>query len=243
MKKGNNSFSKGFSKYFAKNKTFFAKKIATNPTLRPSLVAAFSLFLGIFVGTYVIPINATYANSNIDISDASTSNDYTQIDEKTNVEKTEIASLVNRGNGSARSVGTSTSSSAVTPTAGANLVIPSLGIATSVSASNLSNHELSVPSSSVSYYGTLLMGHSSGVFTNLPRAGVGQEITYNGRTYVIDSVRANLPVSSDRQKVGNYSMYVLTNLGANRIVLMTCAGSYQAGFGYTHRTLVFATLQ
>ena len=243
MKKGTNSFSIGFSRHFAKNRAFFARKIATNPAFRPSLVAAFSLFLGIFIGTYVIPINATYANSNIDISDAATSNDYAQIDEKTNVEKAEIASLADKSTGSARSAGASTSAKTAASTAGANLVIPSLGIATSVSASNLSNHELSVPSSSVSYYGTLLMGHSSGVFANLPRAGVGQEITYNGRTYVIDSVRANLPVNNDRKGVGPFSMYVLTNLGPNRIVLMTCAGAYQAGFGYTHRTLVFATLK
>ena len=238
MKTGNKAFSAGFSAQFKKNQSFFARKIALNPALRPSLLAVFSLIIGIFLGTYLIPVSTTFANTKIDISDATTSNTHTRKEEKTVVEKSEVKSIANRS-------GSSTTRGYAAPktTSAANLVIPSLGIATSVSASNLSGSKLSVPSSTVSYYGTLLMGHSSGVFASLPRAGVGQEITYNGRTYVVDSVRINLPVSSDRQKVGNYSMYVLTNLGSNRIVLMTCAGSYQAGFGYTGRTLVFATLK
>ena len=238
MKTGNNGFSASFSAQFKKKQLFFATKIALNPAIRPSLLAVFSLIIGIFIGTYLIPVNTSFANTKIDISDATTSTTHSQKEEKTPVKKSEIKSIADRG-GSTRGY----AASKATQSSGANLVIPSLGIATSVSASNLSDNELSVPGSSVSYYGTLLMGHSSGVFASLPRAVVGQEIVYNGRTYSVDNVRINLPVSSDRQKVGNYSMYVLTNLGNNRIVLMTCAGSYQAGFGYTGRTLVFATLK
>ena len=242
MKLGEKSFSRAFSINYAKNKAKLSARVADNPVLHPSLLAAFSLFLGIFAGTYVIPNNATFANTKIDAPASETSNKHSEyLTEKSGVEKTEEKTITNRGQGVSYSRA-STGGTSTNYNAGAGLSIPSLGIATSVSASNLSGQELSVPSSTVSYYGSLLMGHSSGVFASLPGARTGQEIIYNGRSYTIDNVRINLPVSSDRKKVGNYSMAVLTGLGANRIVLMTCAGSYQPGFGYTGRTLVFATL-
>ena len=241
-------FKTAYSKNFKRIQSFFAHKIAMNPAFRPCLVGVFSLIVGIFIGNYVIPVNSAQADSQIEVSADATSDNREQLPEKTTAEKAEIADIASTSTVSSYSstnsgYTASASNTSASYTSGADLVIPSLGITTSVSASNLSGNELSVPSSTASYYGTLIMGHSSGVFANLPRASVGQGITYNGRTYVIDSVRTNLTVSSDRQKVGNFSMYVLTNLGSNRIVLMTCAGSYQAGFGYTHRTLVFATLK
>ncbi len=239
MKTGKNAFKLGFRTSYQKN----FHRSANNVALRPALLGAFSLMLGIFAGTYAIPVNSTFANSHIDVPADATSRDYTAIEQKTPVEKTETDTLATATAKPADTASTSVATKAATTyTSAANLQIPALGIYTSVTPSTLTNNELSVPSSSVSVYGSLLMGHSSGVFGSLSRAAVGQEIVYNGATYVVDSVRINLPVDqSSRQYVGNFSMYVLTNLGSNRIVLMTCAGNYQSGFGYTGRTLVFAT--
>ena len=83
MKTGNKAFSAGFSAQFKKNQSFFARKIALNPALRPSLLAVFSLIIGIFLGTYLIPVSTTFANTKIDISDATTSNTHTRKEEKT----------------------------------------------------------------------------------------------------------------------------------------------------------------
>ncbi len=212
----------------------------SNKALRPALIGAFSVLLGVFIGTYVIPINNTSANSHIDVPADAISTQHSQLETKSPAEKHEQKTI---SAAQAKSSGYAAASNTQPSYSGAGLSIPSLGIATSVSASTLSGNELSVPSSSVSSYGTLLMGHSSGVFRNLPAASVGQEIIYNGQTYIINKVKLNLPVAQDRKSVGNYSMYVLTNYGPGNIVLMTCAGSYQPGFGYTARTLVFASLK
>ena len=240
MKTGKKTFSAGFSNGFGRG----FRRSAENPALRPALLAAFSLFIGIFTGTYAIPVSSTYANAIIEVpADATSVAERTHLEEKTQPEKAEIASLAapsSQSSSAATSV-SSVSTSGATPVSGPYLSIPSLGINSPVYASSVSGRELSVPGSAVGVYGTLLMGHSSGVFANLPRASVGQQLTYNGATYTISSVQRNLPVREDRQAVGNYTMYVLTNLGPDRIVMMTCAGTYRAGFGYTERTLVFAT--
>ena len=58
--------------------------------MHPSLLAAFSLFLGIFAGTYVIPNNATFANTKIDAPASETTSEHSEyLTEKSSVEKTE----------------------------------------------------------------------------------------------------------------------------------------------------------
>ena len=221
------------------------------PILKPALIASFSFVFGFVLSKHLLPINLSSAASNIDVQ-ATTSSTLIAQTEKSIPEKTATV-LTAETEPSASYVGAYYNSRAttLTNTAGANaaganasssLFIPSLGINSAITPSSLSGKELSVPSSNVGVYGTLYMGHSSGIFARLNQARVGQQLYLNGNAYTISSVEINQPVWSNRKGVGAHGMNQLIALGASQIVLMTCSGSYVEGFGWSGRTLVFASL-
>ena len=229
---------------------YFQTIAKSNPMLVPSLIVALSIFAGIIIGHTFLPIATSVASENYQLQiEESSSNHYSlkktlEVPEKSQAQSNEIATayytrqITNYVTSQINSTATSTTTNA----ASSGLSIPALGISSPLISSSLSNNELSVPDYGVSVYGSLYMGHSSGVFAKLPSASVGQNLQIGSSTYIISSVQNYQPVWANRKGVGNYSMRQLINLGENQVVLMTCSGSYQAGFGWTHRTLVFATL-
>lgn len=224
----------------------FQKITISNPALVPSLIAALSIFAGTIIGNIFLPITTSVAFENYQLQIEESNPDHYSLKktletpEKSPAESNEIAPIyyTHQTSPQANSIITSTATSATNK----GLSIPALGINSPLTSSSLSNNELSVPDYGVSVYGSLYMGHSSGVFAKLFSASVGQALQINSSTYTISSVQNYQPVWANRKGVGNYSMRQLINLGENQVVLMTCSGSYQAGFGWTHRTLVFATL-
>ncbi len=205
--------------------------------IRPAAIIALSFIFGFNVGKTFLPINRAEA-APLNIPEPAISIEATTKEEKSAPEKAEISTVTSGVAGSARAV--SYASPAATSVAPADLSIPSIGISTSVVASNLSNSNLSVPAYGASKYNSLIMGHLFGVFSNLRNASAGQKIYLYGESYTIYAVERDLPVSGDRKSVGSYSMSNLIYRGSD-LVLMTCAGSYNNALGtYSHRTLVFA---
>ena len=235
-KKITSDFLLGFSQYYQKNRSLFYGK--DNRVLKYSIVASITFILGLIIGVYLSPISSSFAGTNISVEQ--TSHTHADYSKKSLADKpTSTSSLsVARNNPTQNS---KTSATENTSNYTVTISIPSIGLTTSLTPSTMTNRELSVPAYGVSYYKTLYMGHSTGVFKSLPAVKVGENIYVAGEKYTITSVNPNLPVASDRQSVGNYSMHVLTNLAPGDIVLMTCAGNYQPGFGWNARTLVFAS--
>lgn len=262
------SFIAGFSQNFAKKRRFFAAKThkssfykgycqsfksikqasSKNRALTPSIIAALTFVIGIMLGTHIVPVAISSASGNTKIETLSPAPKPAEKPLKDAAVQSEVqdkpismpsnssTNYYNYTNRTNANPSNASSSSAYT------LNISTLGINAPIIKSNLTNKELSVPAYGVSYYQTLYMGHSSGVFANLQNAKIGSKVTLGNKSYTISDVRINLPVSENRQAVGNFSMGTLTNLPNGKIVLMTCSGSYRSGFGWTGRTLVFANL-
>ena len=202
--------------------------------VRPAAIVALSFIFGLGVGKTFLPINRAEA-APLNIPEPSISIQNTTEEEKATPGKADIPAIASSAAGVTRYAATSATSSAP-----ADLSIPSAGISTSVVGSSLSNNNLSVPTYGASKYNSLIMGHLYGVFSNLANTAPGQKIYLYGESYTIYSVEHNLPVSSDRKSVGNYSMGNLIYRGSD-LTLMTCAGSYNNALGtYSHRTIVFA---
>ena len=244
FKKRQNSYEKAYKTAEKSCQAAFnsAKTATRNSVLiRPAFVAILAFAIGFNAGHIFLPIKQAEATT--PVTETTEAIEATTKSTKSAPEKAETTALVT----TAKTTYTTTQSitvpgttSAGIPTTG--LYIPSVGIYTSVVTSSLQNNTPTVPSSGASKYGSLIMGHVFGVFANLSATAAGQKLYLNGETYTITSVERNLPVSSDRRLVGNYTMGQLIYRGDNNLVLMTCAGSYDANINtYSHRTLVFAT--
>lgn len=230
-----------------KIQSLYALLSRNNPAFKPAMIIVGSFFLGLIVGASFLPVASSTATSDVNIQvSAEPTPDPTPLPEKAAPEKTDSALSAERDLATSYIAAASTNPTSVAPLSASSqnlsaFSIPSLGVNSSLVSSNLSSKELSVPASGVSFYGSLYMGHSAGVFARLSQASAGAQIYINGTAYTITSVQINLPVWSNRQGVGDYHMAQLINLGTGQIVLMTCSGAYQDGFGWTGRTLVFAS--
>ena len=236
--KAYNSAEKSCQNAYAAAKTAVGNSVA----IRPIIVAILAFAIGFNAGHIFLPIKQAKATT--PATETTEATEATTKSTKSTPEKAETTALATTAKttyAATQSITVpDTTSSANIPTTG--LYIPSVGIYTSVAASNLQNNTPTVPSSGASKYGSLIMGHVFGIFANLSATAAGQKLYLNGETYTITSVERNLPVSSDRRLVGNYTMGQLIYRGDNNLVLMTCAGSYSASINtYSHRTLVFAT--
>ncbi len=213
------SVKNGFSMSFNNINGAFAN----NHVLRPSIIAALFFVFGLFMGMYVAPTYLTSATTNLDL----------EVNETENNSK---YSVVSNDKAKTPTISYSRNATATTiskPQSDANSVAISVP-ANKLVAVSPQNGELAVPDYGVSYYGTLYMGHTPGIFGTLQYAKAGQKIIMGSKTYTITSVQVGLPITSSTTVAG-YSMLDLATRPSGQIVLITCHGS-------AYRTLVFATI-
>lgn len=119
-----------------------------------------------------------------------------------------------------------------------HLIIPSIGLVSDVAELSLENNKLNTPDTIVGSYNnveskTLLIGHSSSVFTKLDDVAVNDSIIYNNYDYTVVSRSIVELESIDMAKL-------LESSPRDTIVLMTCAGQVFEDGSATHRLILFA---
>lgn len=120
----------------------------------------------------------------------------------------------------------------------AKLEIPSIGLDSDVTALKLEDHRLDTPDTIVGSYAgaknkTLLIGHSTTVFSELNKMRVGDVVIYNGKTY-----RAISRVFRAKEEIKMTEL--LKEEKNDTLVLMTCAGELLEGGDATHRLIITA---
>ena len=119
-----------------------------------------------------------------------------------------------------------------------SLNIPSIGLVTDVTTLHLVDHELNTPDDIAGSFSraenkTLLIGHSSTVFSELHNIKLGDQIDYNGVKYVVKS-------SEVFEKSAINMGSLLKKADIDTIVIMTCAGENLPNSDATHRLIVVA---
>lgn len=121
-----------------------------------------------------------------------------------------------------------------------SLSIPTIGLVSDVTTLNVEDHELKTPDTIVGSFSnaknkTLLIGHSTTVFSRLEEVKLNAKISYGEKTYRVIR-REKIPkskVSMDE---------VLKDSEKDTIVIMTCAGKLLGGGDATHRFMITAVL-
>lgn len=82
---------------------------------------------------------------------------------------------------------------------------------------------------------TLIIGHSSTIFTRLNELKTGEEITYSGKKYTISSIE-------EKRKEDVIMKDILKAEEKDTLILMTCSGEKIAGTAsdHTHRLIITA---
>lgn len=117
------------------------------------------------------------------------------------------------------------------------LNIKSIGLTTPVTKLALENSELNTPDDIVGSFSkyentTLLIGHSTTVFKNLPKIKKGDLISYGENTYQVKSIKI-------KAKQNISMLDLLKSNQKETLILMTCAGRKTEN-GFTHRLIVAA---
>ena len=120
------------------------------------------------------------------------------------------------------------------------LLIPSIGLNTGVAKLELEEDGLQTPSTIAGSYTrfdnkTLLIGHSTTVFTDLGDVKIGDAIEYNGETYNVEKITLSVKDKIDMDEL-------LKASERDTIVIMTCAGKLLEGGDATHRLILTATI-
>ena len=104
----------------------------------------------------------------------------------------------------------------------------------------LNDNTLEVPEQIAGAYSvhknkTLIIGHSSTVFSNLKKLKIGEKISYNGKEYTISSIEK-------KQKQDVIMKDILKPEETDTLVLMTCSGEKIEGTNgdHTHRLIITA---
>lgn len=118
------------------------------------------------------------------------------------------------------------------------ILIPSIGLVSDVERLELENSELSTPDEIVGSFSrnknkTLLIGHSSTVFTDLKNVKIGDEIVYRDLAYRVSEIEL-------MEKSDISMMKVLSAEDKDTIILMTCAGELYDDGDASHRLLITA---
>lgn len=119
------------------------------------------------------------------------------------------------------------------------LKIPSIGLDTSVTKLELQDDGLKTPNSIVGSYArydnkTLLIGHSTAVFSDLKDVDLGDTIEYDGKNYEVRMIDLLVKDNIDMDEL-------LKAEKKDTIVIMTCAGRLLDGGDATHRLIITAT--
>lgn len=122
---------------------------------------------------------------------------------------------------------------------GGEIAIPSIGLQSDVAILDYENGKLNTPDTIVGSYEkvenkSLLIGHSTTVFSELYKVKLGDEIEYKGKTYEVKMI--------DMMAKNRISMTKLLEPSEkDTIVIMTCAGKLLDGGDATHRLIITAT--
>ena len=119
-----------------------------------------------------------------------------------------------------------------------SLSIPSINLDTDVTTLTLEGQHLNTPdtiagSYSESEHKTLLIGHSTTVFTDLHRINLREQIYYNGDSYEVTAIDMTRKARIDMGEL-------LSSTDRDTLVIMTCAGELLTGGDATHRLIVTA---
>ena len=125
-------------------------------------------------------------------------------------------------------------------TATALLSIDEINLYAPVKTVMLNGKTLEVPEQIAGAYSvhenkTLIIGHSSTIFSPLKNTKTGMEISYNGKKYTITSI-------TEKQKQDIVMKDILQSAEKDTLILMTCSGEKIAGSAsdHTHRLIVTA---
>ncbi len=118
------------------------------------------------------------------------------------------------------------------------LEIPKINLATDVTKLSKEGTRLNTPETIVGSYSessnkTLLIGHSTSVFTDLDETKLRDEIIYGGKVYKVREIRVTKKALIDMQEI-------LDDEETDTIVLMTCAGRLLGEGDATHRLIIVA---
>ncbi|MBR3131956.1 sortase [Candidatus Saccharibacteria bacterium] len=119
-----------------------------------------------------------------------------------------------------------------------DLNIPSINLNSSVTTLRLENNKLNTPDTIVGRFQnhknkTLLIGHSTTIFTDLNQIELGAEIFYDETNYKVTKIET-LEKSDIRMEE------ILAESNQETIVLMTCAGELLEHGDATHRLIIEA---
>ena len=118
------------------------------------------------------------------------------------------------------------------------LLIPRISLRSDVMELELSDGKLNTPDTIVGSFSkaknkTLLIGHSSTVFSELDRVDIGVELVYNNTIYYIVSSEVLAKADIDMNKL-------LGEAERDTLVIMTCAGESLGEKDATHRLILTA---
>ena len=122
-----------------------------------------------------------------------------------------------------------------------HLVIPSITLSSDVTSLELVEGKLETPDTIVGSFSkaknkTLLIGHSSTVFTGLKNVKLGDELVYANNKYIIVASEVLLKTDINMDKL-------LRKAARDTIVIMTCAGEDLGHGDSTHRLILTAIRQ
>ena len=80
---------------------------------------------------------------------------------------------------------------------------------------------------------TVIIGHSSTVFSNLSNAKDGEVITFDDHNYRISEIKILEKRLIDMDEI-------VSETSVNTVILMTCYGKPLGGQDYTHRLIITA---
>jgi len=204
-------------------------KTGKNTIFRYFGIIVVSFLVGLLAGKLAIPVSQTNALSDLVVNESSSENSAI-------IEKKEALSEATFDTISTQNTSTISSN---------GLYIAKTGLSTSVTGIDISYDK--VPDYNVGQDGSLLVGHNPGIFSSLFNVTNGDIITLNGKNYRVSLVATFDLISKTKLKNSSlgltYTAGQLRSLSSNKIVLMTCTGTYSQEYGtYSSRLLVFADL-
>lgn len=120
----------------------------------------------------------------------------------------------------------------------AELSIPSISLEAPVVELQLLDHKLKTPDTIVGSFSnhqnkTLLIGHSTTVFSSLKNTRLGDIVNYDGTAYKVTSINTLEKSDVDMTEI-------LSESEQETLILMTCAGELLDGGDATHRLIIEA---
>ena len=217
-------------------------KTGKNTIFRYFGIIVVSFLVGLLAGKLAIPVSQTNALSDLVVNENSSENSAI-IENKQALSEATFDAISTQNSSTTVNYANTSLSTATAPSNG--LYIAKTGLSTSVTGIDISYDK--VPDYNVGQDGSLLVGHNPGIFSSLFNVTNGDIITLNGKNYRVSLVATFDLISKTKLKNSSlgltYTAGQLRSLSSNKIVLMTCTGTYSQEYGtYSSRLLVFADL-